>query len=154
MGKRYTAGGYLYHAETRRVLLHHRDATAPIYPNLWAAFGGQNDAGDREDPVFTWCREMREELGVELDPSDIVPLRDHVNPRTGRYRYVFYCAWPTLAEEFVLTEGDGFAWFSIEDALRLPDIVDLTRHDLQILRDRVSEPSGLDLPDVRGEKGA
>ena len=104
----YTAGGFLYRPGTGQVLLHHRDANAPRHPDLWSNFGGRSEASDGGDPVATWRREMREELGVELTPAQIRPIRNHVNPGTGRHRYIFYAEWPSLDEDFTLTEGDGF----------------------------------------------
>lgn len=146
MDTRYTAGGFLYHATTGSVLLHHRDANAPRYPNLWAGFGGISEPADRGDPVATWRREMREELGVELAPEQVRPIQDQLNPRTGRHRYAFYAEWPTRDESFALTEGDDYGWFPLEDALALPDIVDRARDDLLVLRDLLAASPEMDTP--------
>ena len=139
----YTAGGFLYHAASGRVLLHHRDANAPVYPNQWAGFGGRSEDQDGGDPVATWQREMREELGIALHREQIVPVHDFRNPRTGRWRYVFYAPWPVLDKDFILGEGDGFAWFDLDEALALPDLMDLARADLAALRLLIgSQPGG------------
>ena len=68
---RYASVGFLYHAASRQVLLHHRDARASLYPECWAGFGGRDEPQDGGDPSATWRREMREELGVELSPEVI-----------------------------------------------------------------------------------
>ena len=34
----------------------------------------------------------------------------------------------------MLGEGDGFAWFGIDEALALPDLMELARDDLFALR--------------------
>jgi 8-oxo-dGTP pyrophosphatase MutT (NUDIX family) len=130
----YAAVGFLYHPDSGKVLLHHRDANAPTMPNLWAGFGGLSEDQDGADPVATWQREMQEELGIELARAQIVPLREYLSPYSGRLRHIFYALWPTLDETFVLTEGDGYRWFSFEEALGLTDIVDLSRDDLLALR--------------------
>jgi len=108
----YGSVGVLYHRASGKVLLHHRDGKAPHYANLWAGFGGLGEPEDGGDPVATWQREMREELGIELRREQIVPLREYISPHSGRPRYIFYVLWPTLdTEHFVLGEGDGFGWF-------------------------------------------
>lgn len=137
MVTRYAAVGFLYHAASRQVLLHHRDARASIYPDCWAAFGGRDELQDNGDPAVTWRREMREELGVELAAEQIKPLRQYINPDVGRPRYVFYVVWPSLDRSFTLTEGDRYAWLPLDEAIVLPDLMDLARGDLLFLRDAV-----------------
>src|SRR3954454_10222780 len=134
---RYAAVGFLYHAASRQVLLHHRDAGASIYPECWAGFGGRDEPEDNGDPAATWRREMREELGIELSPDQIVPLRQYINPDVGRPRYIFYVVWPSLNDDFTLTEGDGYAWIPLDEAIVLPDLMALARGDLLFLRDAV-----------------
>ena len=141
MTQQYGAAGFLYHRDAGQVLLHHRDGKAPRFPNHWSDFGGTNEPGDGGDPVATWQREMREELGVELDHEQISPLRVYVSPYTGHPRHVFYAFWPTLdTSAFVLGEGDGFGWFALDEAIALTDIVDLARDDLLALREVVGRP--------------
>ena len=137
MVTRYAAVGFLYHAASRQVLLHHRDAGASVYPECWAGFGGRDEPRDDGDPVATWRREMREELGVDLSREQIIPLRQYINPDVGRPRYIFYVAWPSLNDDFALTEGDGYAWIPLDEAIVLPDLMDLARGDLLFLRDAV-----------------
>lgn len=130
------AGGVLYHAESDSVLLHHRDAGAPSFADQWHTFGGGAEPEDGGDPVATWRREMLEELGVDVPVERVCSLYEHaVEP--WRVFHVFYAEWPTRSEDFVLGEGDGFAWFSLEEALRLPDISDRARERLLRLRDRL-----------------
>src|SRR3954447_6265727 len=139
---RYAAVGFLYHAASRQVLLHHRDAGASLYPECWAGFGGRDEPQDGGDPAVTWRREMREELGVELAPEQIRPLRQYINPDVGRPRYVFYVVWPSLDQSFTLNEGDGYAWIPLDEAIVLPDLMDLARGDLLFLRDAMSGAAG------------
>lgn len=142
MVTRYAAVGFLYHAASRQVLLHHRDASASHYSDCWAGFGGSDEPEDGGNPAATWRREMREELGVELAPDQITPLRQYVNPDVGRPRYVFYAVWPTPDDTFVLGEGDRYAWVPLDEAIVLPDLMDLARGDLLFLRDAVSGAAG------------
>lgn len=130
----YYTAGFLYHAGERKVLLHHRDAHAPTHPNKWNFFGGVGEDGDRGDPAATWLREMREELGISLPAASVSALCDYLNSQ-GRRRYVFYCEWPSLDRDFALGEGQGFAWFELEEAIALPEITDRARRDLLLFRE-------------------
>jgi 8-oxo-dGTP pyrophosphatase MutT (NUDIX family) len=136
---RYAAVGFLFHAATRQVLLHHRDANTAFYPETWAAFGGSNEPEDGGDPAATWRREMREELGIALAPNQIHFLRTYINPRYNRRRYIYYAAWPSTDDQFALGEGDGYAWFSLDAAIALPDLMELARGDLILLREMVRQ---------------
>jgi len=127
---RYASVGFLYHPPSGKILLHHRDATASHYPLCWAGFGGMNEPEDGADPVATWQREMREELGIALQLAQITYLRSYVNHDVGRQRHIFYAAWPSTDDAFALTEGDGYRWFTLDEALLLPDLMSYARDDI------------------------
>ena len=78
---------------------------------------------------------MREELGVALDPARVVSLRHGVYDDGTRW-HDFYHDWPSLAEDFILTEGQRCAWFTLNEALGLPDLADYARDDLLLYRER------------------
>jgi 8-oxo-dGTP pyrophosphatase MutT (NUDIX family) len=65
-GQPYFSLGVLVHPPTGKVLLHLRGDDAPSNPSMWHLFGGRSEAADGGDPVETWRREMREELGIDL----------------------------------------------------------------------------------------
>ncbi|HEV2126885.1 MAG TPA: NUDIX domain-containing protein [Chloroflexota bacterium] len=138
MSRQYYAIGTLYHVATRRVLLHHRDAHAARSPNRWAFFGGAGEAADAGDPITTWLREMQEELGITLDRAGVVALCAYPDPVYAIRRYVYYAPWPSRDTSFQLSEGDGYAWFTLEEALRLTDLTPNARADLLRLRDRLN----------------
>ena len=123
----YFAMGFLYHPPTGWVLLHLRGTDAPSNPGRWHLFGGRSEAEDGGVPLATWRREMREELGVDPPPEQIVPLREYV---LGRRRYTFCCPWPRR-EPFAVYEGEAAAWYSLDEALALPNLVDRARADLE-----------------------
>lgn len=64
--------GFLFHEPSGKVLRHLRSADAPTNPGQWAFFGGKSEPEDNGDPVVAWHREMREEIGVELDPARVM----------------------------------------------------------------------------------
>lgn len=86
----YYATGFLYHPPSVSVLLHRRGPGAPSNPDRWHIFGGRSEPEDGGDPVATWRREMREELGVALSAEQVVFLRSYAY---GRRRYIYYAVW-------------------------------------------------------------
>jgi len=146
---RYAAVGFLFHAATGQVLLHRRNGNTTFYPHTWAGFGGSNEPEDEGDPAVTWRREMREELGIVLTLDQITLLRSYINPHVIRRRHIFYAEWPSVDDQFALTEGAGYAWFPLDEAIGLPDLMELARGDLIALRDTVARP-----PLVRYTDGA
>ena len=55
-----------------RVLLCHRHPDRRWYPNVWDVPGGHIDHG--ESPIDALVRELREELGIEIDPTHAVSI--------------------------------------------------------------------------------
>jgi 8-oxo-dGTP pyrophosphatase MutT (NUDIX family) len=118
---RNVAVGFLYNPASGKVLLHLRDADRPPNAGKWAFFGGRAEPEDGDDLRATWCREMREELCVALNPSDVVSLCQGTYDN-GVCWQDFYYEWPSIDEQFVLTEGQRYAWFTLEEALSHPDL--------------------------------
>lgn len=116
------AAGFLYHGASDKVLLHLRSADAPSDPSTWAFFGGKCEPEDGGDAVVAWRREMDEELGIDLGPAFIKEIHEHVRDSGARW-HIFYSEWPALDEDFVLTEGERYAWFALEEALCLPNLI-------------------------------
>ncbi len=136
MSIRNVAVGFLYHAASGKVLLHLRGVDAPPNPGKWAFFGGRAEPEDGVDLLVTWLREVHEEIGVTLDPARVVSLRNGTYDNGLRW-HDFYYEWPSLDEDFVLTEGQRYAWFTLDEALSLPDLADYARDDLLIFRQRL-----------------
>lgn len=84
---------------------------------------------------------MREELGVTLDPGRALSLRSG-SYDDGTQWHDFYYEWPSIDEEFELTEGERYAWFSLDEALSLPDLADYAREDLHQFRKRLAQRRG------------
>jgi 8-oxo-dGTP pyrophosphatase MutT (NUDIX family) len=145
-GDKYFAGGFLVHPASRKVLLQFRGSRTPHDPDTWCIFGGWREDEDGGDPVATWRREMREELGAVIDPTLVVPLCDYAPSGNPYHRYIFYCEWPAPAVDFVLAEDEedlgGYGWFTVEAALALPNLQgDGTRRDLALFRERLGPPT-------------
>lgn len=124
--------GFLLHRPSNKVLLQQKSDDAPWFTGMWELFGGRMEAQDAYDPVVTWRRELKEEIGVIILTSQAQPVDDYVN-EYGFRRVVHYAEWPTLQENFPLTEGAGYAWFPVDEAALLPNISPLARRDVLAL---------------------
>ena len=129
------AHGFLYHALSGRVLLHRRGTDQHPAPRRWSFCGGRAEPEDGDDPPVTWCREMREEPGAALDPAGVVSPNFGTNDG-GMHWHDSYYAWPACDATFVLTTGQGDAWFTIDEGLALPNITEYTPEDLRAFRQR------------------
>lgn len=125
--KTFFAGGFLYNPKTKEVLLHKRDEKTDVNPNKWGFFGGSSE-GD-ETPVQTFIREMKEELGITLAESEIIPLCDYENIKRNTHRYVFYVVSEKKKSEMVLGEGADFDWILLDRVFEY-DLTDKTIVDL------------------------
>lgn len=132
------AVGFLYHRASARVLLHLRATDAPTSPGAWAFLGGHCEPQDGGDPVATWCREVQEEAGITLDPAQVVLLCDGTDERGVRY-WDFFAEWPSTDTTLVLGEGQALEWFTLEDALALPNLAPYARIDLLRFRARLAQ---------------
>lgn len=77
---------------------------------------------------------MNEEIGVTLEPARAVSLRHGTYDDGRRWHDVWY-EWPSLDEDFVLTEGQRYARFTLDEALSLPDLADYAWEDLLLFRE-------------------
>lgn len=124
------AGVVLYRGA--KVLLQKRDDNPKLFPNYWTVFGGQMDAG--EEPRDTVCREIKEELGFDIDPASLRYL-GAIRAMRGADLITCHYFSSLMAldlRELKLTEGDGFAYFRQDEThflLMLPeDRMALERH--------------------------
>ncbi|MCX6023885.1 MAG: hypothetical protein NTZ05_19575, partial [Chloroflexi bacterium] len=67
----------------------------------------------------------------------IMPLSSYVYEQ-GFYRHVFFCEWPTLSLDFDLGEGQGFAWFTFDEALGHAEVTDTAKKDILLLRTTIN----------------
>src|SRR5207244_6114350 len=62
---KFWAGGFLFDAQARKVLLHLRDEQTPFNPIRWAFFGGLNEGNESFGECF--IRELHEEIGLRSE---------------------------------------------------------------------------------------
>jgi 8-oxo-dGTP diphosphatase len=99
--------------DRREVLMYLRDDKPQIpYPNMWSLMGGMLEDG--ETPLECIVREIEEEIGIVLDPSEV----EHVCTRDLHFgvEHTFFTRVAFEIDDVVLTEGQGLRWFSEDDA--------------------------------------
>lgn len=95
------------------ILLQHRTADAPTYPNHWGFFGGGIEVG--ETPEMALVRESKEELEYHVvSPALVFNYKDN-----ERDKYYFAVAYDE-SQTPVQHEGDEMKWWSIEN---LPELM-------------------------------
>ncbi len=110
--KKNGASVILYVAD--KVLLQRRTDDAKTYPSFWTTFGGHTEDG--ESPVTTATREIREELGISIDPSELHVLGTIRVLRGDETGDIYYYSALLQAElsELSLGEGSGIGLFGHE----------------------------------------
>jgi 8-oxo-dGTP diphosphatase len=100
--------------EEGRVLLTRR-SIAP-FRNLWVMPGGKIDLG--EPMLDALKREVREEVGIEVDVDDLIDVFEHVTPGEDKYHFViiYYLCRP-LSCCIVHNEDEvsEVAWVALHD---------------------------------------
>ncbi|MGW4354608.1 NUDIX hydrolase [Nocardia sp. NPDC004582] len=95
------------------VLLFLRDDKPDIpCPGMWALLGGVREEG--ESPLENVIREIKEEIGVVLDPAQI----EHHCTRDrhwGLREHTFRTRLDLDLNEITLTEGQELRWFTAAD---------------------------------------
>lgn len=100
-----------------KILLQFRDSKAPSEALGWSFFGGI--AEGEESPMDAVIREVKEELGLNLSPSDVRLLaeRHWISPNTGKEKIVYFYEGvaPLNWSEFVIYEGAGAAFLTKDE---------------------------------------
>ena len=94
--------------DNNEVLLQHKDAGAPRWPNMWCLFGGGIEP--EETPTQAIVRELDEEL--EWQPDNIEYF--DTNESDGVRRFAYVTSTDKTAEELrkTLHEGDDLGFFT------------------------------------------
>jgi 8-oxo-dGTP diphosphatase len=85
---------------------------------MWAFFGGGGEPGETD--VECCLRELREEIGLDLQPHELQRLREYADTEQQEYQVTFYAEKAVPLDELVLGEGAGFAWVPLTEAEKLP----------------------------------
>ena len=107
------------------VYLSRRPMHFRYYPGAFVFPGGRRDDDDG-DIKATACREVKEEIGVEIDPRKLVPLRNiHTSPHAGPVYHMLTFAYP-VEGEFTTSvnseEVEEEVWVTPREALSRYDL--------------------------------
>ena len=108
----------IFRADGRYLLQHRENRNDISYPDFWSLFGGARDAGERAEDAMR--RELHEEL--ELNVRDCVPFLGCVfeiwfQERLTRKIFFSVEADDSEIRSIVLHEGQGLAWFTLDEIL-------------------------------------
>jgi len=107
------------------VYLSRRPAHFRYYPGAFVFPGGRRDLEDA-DLRATACREVKEEIGVEIDPLRLVPLRDiHTSPHAGPVYRMLTFAYEVEGPFVTALNGeeiDEEVWIAAAEALTQLDL--------------------------------
>lgn len=96
-----------------QILLFLRDDLPGLpYANMWDIPGGHVEEGETTEECIV--REMKEEIGVELDDFSLFRIYEF----DDRVEYVFLKYWEADIETLILTEGQALRWFSEDEISR------------------------------------
>jgi 8-oxo-dGTP pyrophosphatase MutT (NUDIX family) len=102
------------------VYLNRRPAHFRYYPGAFVFPGGRLDETD-QDLQAAACREVKEEIGVEIRADKLVLLREvHTNPKAGPVYHMHTFAYAVEGEmqtELNSDEIDEEIWIGAQDAL-------------------------------------
>ena len=103
------------------MLLCHRHPDREWYPNVWDVPGGHVEAGERR--IDALVRELREELGIDIDADTAVSVFAHSPTPDLDVEFFAVAAWTGDVVNARPAEHDQIGWFSIEhlDYLVLAD---------------------------------
>jgi 8-oxo-dGTP diphosphatase len=99
--------------DNRQVLLFLRDDDPAIpFPNMWDVLGGHVEKS--ETPEACIVREMKEELGLELEGFHLFSVTEF----SDRIEYTFWKRSRLDIDKVTLTEGQRLKWFTRQEVAR------------------------------------
>lgn len=119
-----------------KILLSLRGPLAKNERGKWEIAGGSVEFGETCAQAIK--REVREELGVEIEVGELLQLCDHILPDEGQHWLspTYLCTIVSgVPENKEPGKCDRIEWFSIEEAEKLPLSL-VTQHDIEFLKKR------------------
>ena len=98
---------------------------SPKWPNQWVICGGHVEVG--ESLADALKREVKEELGIDIDVFDIMNVGEMIVyppefKRNAHFIFIDMLARPKNNDFHFNSEISDYAWFTVDDALNRDDI--------------------------------
>lgn len=106
----------LLYDQQKKILMQHRTKDAPRFPDHWGFFGGSIEKG--ENPKEAILREVLEELNYIIKNPKQVMVTIYKDKECKGKRHIFAEQY-RMGEKLELQEGQGMAWFTLEEARKL-----------------------------------
>lgn len=106
----------MYLVRSGMVLIGRRAANRSWYPGVWDVIGGHIEAEETAD--FAAQRELREELGIDIEPTDLV-LIDTLQGVDFELTLFATGAWQGQPRNLALEEHDELQWCAPADIEQL-----------------------------------
>ena len=106
--------------ESGKVLLGHRSAGRPFYPDVWDLLGGHVEAGERHEA--TLLRELQEELGITATEWKFLETLTLSLPEAAEQLIVhlyLVTGWRGVPFNRQPEEHSLIHWFSLAEAIQL-----------------------------------
>ena len=106
----------LIYNDQHDILIQKRSANKRSYPNRWALLHGHVEEGETVEVAAV--RECKEELGIEVEMSELHPFTTIENSETHA-TYYFYVRFNKNEAEFILQKEElsQVKWCSINDVI-------------------------------------
>lgn len=131
-GKNIIGAAIILQTSNAKFLFQGRDQNAPTYPCQIGAFGGSAEGNETAEECI--IREMREELDLILDPSQLESIGIFESQtRPGDFIPAFLVR-NIDHSKLSLHEGSGFIELTLEEALQHEKVTDYTKLVLKTLQ--------------------
>jgi 8-oxo-dGTP diphosphatase len=119
--------------------MHKRAETKSKWPGFWIGPGGHIEEG--EDALTATIREIKEESGVDLDPSNVslkvLAFHHHVDKGEVWMEYLFRAEIPKDQPIHSTDEGET-RWIPIEELMTMENIFPPSKFYLEHILDKTS----------------
>ncbi|MBN1684197.1 MAG: NUDIX hydrolase [Gammaproteobacteria bacterium] len=118
--------GCIVLTKDHQILLQHRPNNWRTFPGCLATFGGQIEQG--ETPIQALVRELKEELGAQVNPKDLIPLGAITEAITNYTELIYAYFWHDKSGTITgCYEAEARYYDSVKEALSHPKIMDDVR---------------------------
>lgn len=131
-------GACIFNADNK-ILLTKRGKKAKNERGKWEIPGGSLEFSETFDQGLK--REIKEELNIEIEVTELLQLCDHIIPDEKQHWVspTFICKIKNGSPKIMEPEKcDEIGWFSIEEAKKLPLSI-VTKEDIRVLEAKLNE---------------